>query len=375
MTNEEKERIRAALNNIEANTVIDFREISGRDERAFRTPEHLLNFCFDELDSAAGVSPLGFTGVRDQDIRFQVLDRFGNLRNRSTIPRISSRAIYHEVFHALGAIHEHQRPDRDLNIRVNFDNMVSGPIARAAMEVIPGASTITPYDFGSIMHYSPTAFARDESTPTITRRDGSALSTATRPSAVDYDGINLLYRDIVDGEVPPITAVRQMTLTINEVESPDEDGGAKTAIDFYAKVEIGSNWNWRPGDGANDTQHKKSGTVEEDDNIIHPNWQFSTLLLAGQPLGKASVIIRDDDGLSSNERTDQTVDIAEYVNQGHVEILVDGNSNRIYLAMPNGEFDADEYLGDIGDPIQLTRGTEGEIRGSITFTVDIHEVE
>lgn len=83
-------------------------------------------------------------------------------------PGCSKVEIMHEVMHALGAYHEHQRPDRD-----------------AVVTPVPSASRLTPaqwevnfgipsdaeafggYDLQSVMHYRTTAFSRDGSTETL----------------------------------------------------------------------------------------------------------------------------------------------------------------------------------------------------------------
>lgn len=52
----------------------------------------------------------------------------------------------------------------------------------------------TAYDFSSVMHYEPYAFAKDDSKPTITRIDGSPLKTQREGfSATDIVEINKLY--------------------------------------------------------------------------------------------------------------------------------------------------------------------------------------
>lgn len=57
--------------------------------------------------------------------------------------------IMHEIGHALGMIHEHQRPDRDQYINVLRDNVSSMSNFEKMNAVKMG-----PYDFVSIMHYS-----------------------------------------------------------------------------------------------------------------------------------------------------------------------------------------------------------------------------
>lgn len=64
--------------------------------------------------------------------------------------------ICHELAHALGIAHEQCRPDRDTFVTIHSENI------RPGMEHnfdLLSTSTPTPYDFSSIMHYSPYAFS------------------------------------------------------------------------------------------------------------------------------------------------------------------------------------------------------------------------
>jgi Astacin (Peptidase family M12A) len=65
----------------------------------------------------------------------------------------------HEMGHALGLMHEHQRPDRDSYISINFNNV--DPNLHYAFTVFSTANNATPYDFQSIMHYSQYAFSNN----------------------------------------------------------------------------------------------------------------------------------------------------------------------------------------------------------------------
>jgi hypothetical protein len=65
--------------------------------------------------------------------------------------------VCHEICHALGFYHEHQRPDRDTYVTINWPNIQSG--YAFAFSLLAGASTYTTYDFDSVMHYSQCAFS------------------------------------------------------------------------------------------------------------------------------------------------------------------------------------------------------------------------
>jgi len=64
--------------------------------------------------------------------------------------------IMHELGHAMGILHEHQRYDRDSFISVNLANAQPGSASQLVEDA--GGVPLGSYDFGSIMHYFGTAF-------------------------------------------------------------------------------------------------------------------------------------------------------------------------------------------------------------------------
>jgi len=74
--------------------------------------------------------------------------------------------ISHEIKHALGWFHEHQRLDRDSFVNIINNNVQNGTSSNFL--VIGHEQRSRPYDFSSIMHYGPRAFAKNPSFDTIT---------------------------------------------------------------------------------------------------------------------------------------------------------------------------------------------------------------
>jgi hypothetical protein len=65
--------------------------------------------------------------------------------------------LTHEIGHAFGLIHEHQRSDRDRYVRIDLTKVL--PEYAYAYDRIKTSRQNGPYDFESIMHYPATAYA------------------------------------------------------------------------------------------------------------------------------------------------------------------------------------------------------------------------
>jgi hypothetical protein len=88
---------------------------------------------------------------------FSAVGRLGGVQDLNLGPRCwTTHVIAHELMHALGFIHEHQRPDRDEFVRVRWQNL--WPWDRVAFEKVTTAQRRSPYDLRSIMHYDSHAF-------------------------------------------------------------------------------------------------------------------------------------------------------------------------------------------------------------------------
>jgi hypothetical protein len=141
----------------------------------------------------------------------------------------SDSTVYHEQGHALGFIHEHQRPDRDTYVTVDLNNVpveLRGNFVRNAGLVDQQG----PYDFLSIMHYRYNTFAADPSKPTIIPNAGwgayaTSMGTSTAPTALDRQAASDLYlhyfRPIPTGAVGAPTSRFDRTDFLDAIERLD----------------------------------------------------------------------------------------------------------------------------------------------------------
>ncbi|CDW60522.1 Zinc metalloproteinase nas-4 [Trichuris trichiura] len=103
--------------------------------------------------------------------------------------------IVHELMHATGFIHEHNRSDRDRYVKVLWKNVISGMETEFAKQSDQIYDTLGfPYDYNSVMHYELTAFSRNGK-PVMELLKPSYGEVGQRGglSASDVQKINRLY--------------------------------------------------------------------------------------------------------------------------------------------------------------------------------------
>lgn len=108
----------------------------------------------------------------------------------------SGSILMHELGHAFGLTHEHQRADRDRYIRVLWENLE--PEHRYSYAVLRFAIEDSPYDFASIMHYDTGTFSKAAGLSTFVGRPGfeaeaSSAGRAWKPSAGDAEAMRRRY--------------------------------------------------------------------------------------------------------------------------------------------------------------------------------------
>ena len=102
----------------------------------------------------------------------------------------------HELGHAIGFYHEHNRPDRDEHIDIIDENIVNGfgidqqfkKLSEDSVDLLDVG-----YDYNSIMHYDSNFFSKSYHLDTIQAKDPSIpIGSATELSQLDIMRANLL---------------------------------------------------------------------------------------------------------------------------------------------------------------------------------------
>lgn len=167
-------------------------------ERAARTFESRTNICMRPVLGEKDFLEI-FRSTKD----YFWSNHIGFSQNRDNAVYINDNIslILHEMGHALGLFHEHQRPDRDQYVRINWDNVEAGFESNFRMlPRMPDYVVTDAYDYRSIMHYFATTFTNFPGRPTITRLDGTE-ETAVGGSfltAQDLEALNRIYPQKLD---------------------------------------------------------------------------------------------------------------------------------------------------------------------------------
>jgi hypothetical protein len=152
----------------------------------------------------ARVSPLSFVQRSSQTNYINFVKSTGNSSSVGMVGGAQNLNLYnyntpgiiiHEIFHALGVMHEQCRTDQSSNVVIHPENIPDDKEYNFNQVSVSSYSNHGNFDFESIMMYEPYAFSSNGQ-PTITKLDGSTYQTsypAANMSPTDISGINQLY--------------------------------------------------------------------------------------------------------------------------------------------------------------------------------------
>lgn len=188
LTISQKNCIKEALLDLQSKTNLRFYNSTGQSQHddVYNIDYPYVNFIYKAGDTSE--SYIGRIGGR-QDI--ELADFAFNDASWGDYS-----VIEHEICHAVGMMHEQNRPDRDDYVTINWSNLTSKGSANFT-KVTTNYMYRGAYDFNSLMGYSSytssTSMVNDTSKPMYTKKDGSSLTQGRTVSDLDRMWINYLY--------------------------------------------------------------------------------------------------------------------------------------------------------------------------------------
>ena len=161
----EREMIRAAIEHWNRKTIIRLVERTSQEDFVLFAPAD--GTCSSSIGRVGG----------EQHVACNVGDGF------------STGSVIHEIGHAVGYFHEQQRPDRDQFVTIVDANIEAGKESNFTIRF--GGVILSPYDYGSIMHYPKDAFA--DGGNTIVTPPGVSIGQRDGLSARDVSAVCVLY--------------------------------------------------------------------------------------------------------------------------------------------------------------------------------------
>ncbi|EDW25425.1 GL26586 [Drosophila persimilis] len=105
--------------------------------------------------------------------------------------------IVHEFLHALGFFHQQSAANRDEYVRIVEENITEGMefnFDKYSAEMVNDFDA--EYDYGSVMHYGPLAFSKNNESTIVPLQEGmqEVIGQRLQLSQTDIDKLNAMYR-------------------------------------------------------------------------------------------------------------------------------------------------------------------------------------
>ncbi|ODN04937.1 Zinc metalloproteinase nas-13 [Orchesella cincta] len=169
----EVEKILLGWAEIENTTCIDLRERQSQDsDYIFIEKGRAESGCFSSVGRVGGRQVINFEPP--------CINRHGT--------------IVHEMLHAIGFYHEQSRPDRDDYVTVVWEKIEPGKEHNFNKYTEEQVDTMgTPYDYGSVLHYSGFGFSIDGSATIVPKDPNAEIGQRIRISDIDAYKVNVMY--------------------------------------------------------------------------------------------------------------------------------------------------------------------------------------